>query len=160
MWCGVWWGEKLAQGRIVKDEGGGPPLLFSFSLLQCSSLPPHLLPQSFPSFISPSLFPLSPSPLPLLPSILRPPASAFSLPLCPPVFPASPAQVWLSLALPNPPPPCLLVCMCVCARVRVCTRVHMHPTNPSLLAQDLPVSVHPLGTDDSQICISSPDLSP
>ena len=23
MWCGVWWGETMAQGRIVKDEGGG-----------------------------------------------------------------------------------------------------------------------------------------
>ena len=55
---------------------------------------------------------------------------------------------------------CVCVFVCVCARAHACTRMHTHPTNPSLLAQDLPVSAHPLGIDDSQICISSPDLSP
>ena len=112
-----------------------PPLS---PLLYFPFLPPHCL--SSPLFLD-----LQPQPLVSLSVLLS------SLPLQ-----LKSGSHWLS---PTPPHPASL-CVCVCARVRVCTRVHMHPTNPSLLAQDLPVSVHPLGTDDSQICISSPDLSP
>ena len=104
------------------------------------------------TYIVQVIFPLSPSPLPLLPSILRPPASAFSLPLCPPVFPASPAQVWLSLALPNLPSPCLLVCVCMCVCVcvcvcaRACVHAHAHAPHQSFSLSSRPPSFRsPLG---------------